>query len=128
MESMMVTIEGVPPSMNAFAGRSNVWEYRATKKKWTWAVKTACLANKDRPKEPWENATVEITYFFPDRRRRDHDNYAGKFVLDGLTRAGVIVDDDLRHISVLVRGGYDKEFARTQILIINNEENEHESE
>lgn len=123
VESMMVTINGVPPSMNAFAGRNNVWEYRATKKKWTWAVKTACLASEGRPPQPWEKARVEITYFFPDRRRRDPDNYAGKFVLDGLTRAGVIVDDDLKHISVTIRGGYDKGTARTQILIINEENN-----
>lgn len=123
-ESMTVVVKGVPPSLNAFAGRNNVWDYRQTKQKWTWAVKTACMgANKDKPKEPWKKAKVEITYFFPNQCRHDSDNYSGKFLLDGLTKAGVILDDDLRHISVTVQGEYDKKNPRTQILII-NEENE----
>lgn len=116
-ESMTVTIPGVPPSLNKFAGRENTWEYRENKKKWTWAVKAVCMANKDRPKKPYPKAVVEITYFFQDQRRHDADNYAGKFLLDGLTQAGVIVDDDLKHISTTIVGDYDKERPRTQIFI-----------
>lgn len=118
---MIVTVKGVPPSLNAFAGRNNVWDYRKTKQKWTWAVKSACMASKNRPKKPWEKAVVDITYFFPDKRRRDPDNFSGKFLLDGLTKAGVIVDDDLNHISVIIQGEYDKANPRTQIMIINKE-------
>ena len=48
---------------------------------------------------------VIITYHFPDRRRRDPDNYSGKFLLDGLTKAKAIVDDSFDHISLLHRQG-----------------------
>ena len=114
---MTITIKGVPPSINRFAGRQNAWEYRAEKEWWTDAVELACRASKDRPREPWPFAGVEITYFFPDRRRRDADNYAGKFLLDGLTKAGVIVDDDLQHITTVIRGAVDRESPRTQVVI-----------
>lgn len=115
---MTITLKGIPPSLNRFAGRKNVWEYRQYKEQWTRAVWLTCAACKDRPEQPYAKAAVEITYFFPDRRRHDADNYAGKFLLDGLTKAGVIVDDDLSHISVTVVGDYDKQNPRTQVTII----------
>lgn len=115
---MKIILKGVPPSMNRFAGRQNVWEYREEKQRWTHAVWIICRASKERPHDPLEEATVEITYFFPDRRRRDADNYSGKFLLDGLTKAGVIADDDLAHISVNIKGAYDKENPRTEIIVL----------
>lgn len=114
---MTIVLPGIPPSLNATAGRNNVWEYRKTKAEWTRRVWAACMACKDRPKEPWERSLVEITYYFPDRRRRDADNYSGKYLLDGLKKAGVIVDDDLNHISTAINGGYDKDSPRTEITI-----------
>lgn len=41
-----------------------------------------------------ERAEVRLTYFFRDKRRRDPDNYVGKFILDGLRKAGIIADDN----------------------------------
>lgn len=79
-----------------------------------WAVK----ASKDKPKEPYENSHITITYYFPTRARHDADNFAGKFLLDGLTKSGVIVDDDLKHITTTIRGEYDKENPRTEIEIV----------
>lgn len=117
-EIMTITLKGVPPSLNEFAGRKNVWEYRKAKQQWTYAVMITCRACKDRPKEPYPKASVCITYFFPDQRRHDADNYAGKFLLDGLTKAGVIVDDDLKHISVSIYGEHDKQNPRTEITIM----------
>lgn len=117
---MKVVLRGVPPSLNETAGRKNVWDYRRAKQEWTTAVKISCMACKDKPGKPYERATVEITYFFPDRRRHDADNYAGKFLLDGLTHAGVIVDDDLKHITTVIAGDYDKNHPRTEIVIKEN--------
>ena len=116
-EKMTIVLPGVPPSLNATAGRKNVWAYREAKAEWTRRVWGACMAHKNRPKEPWEKSLVEITYYFPDRRRRDADNYAGKYLLDGLKKAGVIVDDDLNHISTVIHGDYDKDNPRTEIAI-----------
>lgn len=114
---MKITLKGIPPSLNRFVGRGNTWEYRAAKKEWTEAASLACLAQKDRPGEPYQKALVQIAYFFRDRRRHDSDNYAGKFLLDGLTQAGVIADDDLKHITVEISGKYDKNNPRTEILV-----------
>ena len=73
---MKVVLRGVPPSLNKTAGRKNVWDYRKAKQEWTMAVKLSCLACKDRPGKPYGKALVTITYFFPDMRRHDADNYA----------------------------------------------------
>ena len=115
---MKVILKGIPPSLNKTAGRNNTWEYRNSKKLWTQAVWTACRANKDRPKEPYQYALVEITYYFPTRARHDADNYAGKFLLDGLTKAKVIVDDDLKHIRTMIIGDHDPKNPRTEINVI----------
>lgn len=113
-----ITVPGVPPSLNRFAGRKNEWEYRATKRKWTdavcWEVKRSGAAIP----EPYPLAKVTITYYFPTAGRHDADNYAGKFLLDGLTRAGVIVDDDLKHIRTEIRGDVDRKDPRTVIEVI----------
>ena len=110
-----ITIPGVPPSLNKFAGRENAHEYRNAKQEWT--DKVIWLVKKDRPKKPYDRASVEIMYYFPNRNRHDPDNYAGKFLLDGLTKAGVIVDDSFDHITLAVGGGYDKEHPRTVITV-----------
>jgi len=117
IETIRLTIPGVPPSLNATAGRLNVWDYRANKKKWTEAVMWAIRAAKARPERPYSRAVVTITYFFPTAARHDADNYAGKYLLDGLTRGGVIVDDDLKHISTTIRGEIDRERPRTEIEV-----------
>ena len=119
---MTITLRGVPPSLNTVLGKDSGWTYRAEKAKWTRAVYYTALACKDRPAEPYKRAAVEITYWFPDRRRRDADNYCGKLLLDGLTKAGIIEDDDLRHIRLAIRGEYDKARPRTEITITEESE------
>lgn len=114
---MTITLKNTPPSINRFAGRANVHEYREEKERWTKAVYLTAKAAKTRPRTPYQRAAVEITYFFPNRNRRDPDNFAGKFLLDGLTMAGVIADDDFRHIRLSVAGEYDKHNPRTVIRV-----------
>lgn len=114
---MQIEIRGTPPSLNKFAGRGNSWAYREDKRAWTEAVWAACKSCKDRPKTPYTFAEVDIHYVFPTRARHDADNYAGKFLLDGLTKAGVILDDDMAHIRVSVSGSYDRQNPRTIITV-----------
>lgn len=103
----------IPPSLNMYAGRQNVWEYREQKELWKGLCILWC---RPRPKAPPEYAQVTITFYFDNRRRHDADNYQ-KFLLDGLVAAGVIMDDDFSHIQVLCKGGYDKKKPRTEIEI-----------
>ncbi|MEG2842959.1 MAG: hypothetical protein RR900_05695, partial [Ruthenibacterium sp.] len=111
---MKITIKAVPPSLNKFSGRKNVWEYRKMKKEWTMLVKAMAMS---KVKSPAEFALVRIDYFFKTRVRHDADNYCGKLILDGLTAACVIKDDDFEHIALSLHGHYDKENPRTEITV-----------
>jgi len=110
---MKYTIPAIPPSLNKFAGRNNVHEYRKLKQEWTMLVKLCCR----KAPAPLDRATVAITYFFPDKRRRDPDNYCGKLILDGLTAAGVIKDDSFACIDLVLRGEHDRTNPRTEIEV-----------
>ena len=116
MNAVRITIPGVPPSLNQFAGRENTNEYRKAKADWTDRV--VWMVKRVRPEKPFDRARVEILYYFPDNRRRDPDNYCGKLMLDGLTRAGVIVDDSFQCITLSLGGGHDKDNPRTVITVM----------
>ena len=60
---------------------------------------------------------MKIAYFFPDKRRHDADNYCGQLLLDALTKAGAIKDDDFSHIALVVYGHVDKVDPRTEITV-----------
>ena len=115
MNAVRITIPGVPPSLNQYFGRENTNEYRKAKVDWTDRV--VWLVKKMRPEKPFNKARVEILYYFPDNRRRDPDNYCGKLMLDGLTKAGVIVDDSFQHITLAVGGAVDQRQPRTVITV-----------
>lgn len=112
-----ITLQGIPPSLNQFAGRENTQAYRKAKKEWSetvaWMCKMAGL-----PPAPYQRAEVRIYYHFPDRRRRDPDNYSGKMLTDGLTRGGVIVDDSFQHIRLVLDGWYDPAWTGTEIQMV----------
>lgn len=111
---MKYIIDEIPPSYNRFGGRKNVWEYREEKKRWEQLVKLKC---RPVPEKPLSRAVVRITYFFRTKGRRDPDNYSGKFILDGLVRAGIICDDSFSNIRLELCGGTDKNNPRTEIEV-----------
>ncbi|MEG1011018.1 MAG: hypothetical protein RSD27_09640 [Ruthenibacterium sp.] len=115
---MKIIVKSVPESLNKYAGRKNAWDYRDEKKKWTALVMAACLQSEDASTTPYDYAMVRIDYFFDSARRHDPDNYSGKVIMDGLTRAGVIADDDFGHISLSLHGHVDRENPRTEICVI----------
>ena len=45
---------------------------------------------------PWPAATVDLTFYWPDKRRRDKDNAVAsmKAALDGIADAGLVVNDE----------------------------------
>lgn len=112
-----LTIAEIPPSNNKFMGNSKSYHiYRNEKTTWEWLVKEAVQGRE--PESPYKKSIITIRYFFPDKRRRDPDNYSGKWILDGLRKAGVIEDDDFEHISLnIIKGGVDRKHPRTEILI-----------
>ena len=109
------TIPDIPPSLNKYAGRENVWAYRADKKQWEALCAAYC---RPKPDIPIKKCVVRITYFFRTRQRHDPDNYSGKFILDGLREAGIIEDDSFSNVELQLCGAYDKENPRTEIMIM----------
>ena len=110
-----IVVYDTPPSNNEFMGNSrNFNEYRRKKEEWHWLMKAAI---KKKPKVPIKRAVVEIKYYFKIRRRRDPDNYSGKFILDGLVSAGIIQDDSFRCIDLRLKADYDKRNLRTEVEV-----------
>lgn len=66
-----------------------------------------------------EKCEMKFTIYYSTNRRHDIDNGVPKFILDGFSESGFIVDDDSRHLTTLtLQCGYDKENPRTEIEII----------
>lgn len=118
MRCIKLVIPEIPPSNNRFMGRGSkgyqAFVYQEEKTKWEWLVRAAV---KNKLKKPIEKAIVNITYYFPDKRRRDPDNYSGKFLLDGLTKAGIIKDDSFNNIDLILTGRVDRDNPRTVITV-----------
>jgi Holliday junction resolvase RusA-like endonuclease len=112
--TMRLIINALPPSANKFIGRKAVWEYRAEKQAWHWLVKAAI---RERPREPYERAVVAITYYFPDKRRRDPDNYSGKMILDPLVREGILADDSFSNVRLELSAEIDAKNPRTAVTV-----------
>lgn len=61
---------------------------------------------------------MELNIYFDTKRRHDSDNYSPKFINDGLTESGMLVDDDFSHIRKLtISGDYDKLNPRMEIIL-----------
>lgn len=112
---MKITVNDIPPSNNKYLGNShNFNAYRREKEKWLWLIGAAMT---DKPKEPYSRAKVKITYYFPDRRRRDPDNYSGKFILDPLVTEGIIQDDSFTCVELSLNAAVDRDNPRTEIVV-----------
>ena len=120
-------INGIPPSNNKYMGKGSIFKhahaYQEEKRTWHMLIASALvIAKQNLPAKiikrlPFQKAMVQITYHFPDKRRRDPDNYSGKMLLDPLTEMGIIKDDSFDCIQLKIEGGYDKENPRTEIRI-----------
>jgi crossover junction endodeoxyribonuclease RusA len=111
---MKITIRPIPPTINKYIGRSNIWEYQKDKKEIHKAIKMQTIGNNPMIKE----CTMRITYYFKDKRRRDVTNY-DKMLLDGLVEAKIIEDDNYEVIKeITLCGKYDPIDSRVEIEII----------
>lgn len=107
-------IPKIPPSNNQYIGQNKRWQYQEAKKEWADTIGWLC---RPKPPYPLNRAKVTLVYYFKDRRRRDPDNYSGKFILDGLVRAGILEDDSFDNVDLNLRAGVDKENPRTEIYV-----------
>ena len=110
---MKIVINVIPPTINKYIGRTNIWQYQADKKRIHNIIKMQTLGNNPKIKK----CKMKITYYFGDKRRRDPSNY-DKAILDGLVLADIIEDDSYEVIQEFTTvGSYDKDNPRTEIEI-----------
>lgn len=110
---MKIILQFIPPTINKYIGKTNIWEYQSDKKKIHNAVKMSTIGINPK----YKKCKIKITYFFKDKRRHDPSNY-DKMLLDGLIEANIIVDDSYAVIEEFTTiGEYDKNNPRTEIEI-----------
>ncbi|MBA7641339.1 hypothetical protein ES703_49016 [subsurface metagenome] len=68
-------------------------------------------------------ARLNLTFVFPQSRRRDEDNLIARFKpgLDGIVDSGLVVDDDAEHLEI-VGVGIQADKERAPLTIIELEE------
>lgn len=65
-----------------------------------------------------EECEMKFNTYYKTNRRHDIDNGVPKFILDGLSESGFIIDDDSKHITKLTMQCFiDKDNPRTEISI-----------
>ena len=113
MGEIKLTLPILPPTINKYIGRSNIWEYQKDKKQVHQAIKMLTIGKN----YSIDKCKMTIIYYFKDKRRHDPANY-DKFILDGLVEANIITDDNYSVITEFTTiGKYDKENPRTEIII-----------
>jgi Holliday junction resolvase RusA-like endonuclease len=103
-----------PPSVNSlFGGGSAQKRFKSKKyKEWEKSCPVIPMVMLDKP------VTITLTYFLPDMRLRDIDNYS-KAVIDKMVNDGVLMDDNFKIIQELIArfGGVDKGNPRVEARI-----------
>ena len=69
---------------------------------------------------PWERVDVGVVFYHKTKRKRDEDNAMGslKAAYDGMVAAGLVGDDDWKHMSRKVpKFRIDKTFPRVEIAL-----------
>lgn len=95
-----------------FAKAAAIKRYRRLTKE---AIEAECIETA-----PWEKITVEVTFFYPNKRRRDEDNAMGslKAAYDGIVDAGLAVDDDYEHMTRMTPlSSIDRQHPRVEFTI-----------
>ncbi len=110
---MKIVLQFIPPTINKYIGKTNIWDYQKEKKKIHDAVRMSTIGINPK----FEKCKITIIYYFKDKRRHDPSNY-DKMLLDGLVEANIIVDDNYGVITEFTTiGKYDKINPRTEIFI-----------
>lgn len=69
-----------------------------------------------------EECEIKVKTFYKTNRRHDVDNSVIKFILDGFSESGFIIDDDSKHVkSLLLECFVDKDNPRTEIEVITHD-------
>lgn len=114
----MIVLSGTPPSTSSIYKYRNAGKFiqgymsaegKTKKEIYQWEMKSQW-----RDKTLNEDIDIDVTYYFPDKRRRDWDNF-GKLWMDAGT--GIIWVDDSQIINAYVHKKIDKQNSRIELII-----------
>lgn len=102
-----------PPSVNSLFGGGSAQKRFPSKKYKAWLLSCPKLTAYGQ-----NNVHLKYTYYFPDARERDSENYV-KAVTDFLVKQGVLVNDSWKEIKsmLIIPAGIDRENPRVEIEI-----------
>ena len=110
---MKITIPSLPPNINKYISRTNIWDYQKEKKQYHKLVKLSTTGNNPC----FTKCDMIVTYHFPDRRIRDTHNLT-KCLLDALVEAKIIIDDNYMVLNTYTeKGVYDKNNSYVEVEI-----------
>ena len=104
------------PSINTYT-RMSFQAANTLKQKWkdfiVWFIEDQGYTNLHI-----EKCEMKFTTYYKTNRRHDIDNSIEKFILDGFSESGFIIDDDSKHIIRLTLECYvDRENPRTEVEV-----------
>ena len=110
-----LTIPEIPPSLNKYL-RMHYQTRKRVNDHWAEIIWHLKLEQR-YTESPLKKSKVTLIYYFPDKKRRDPDNYAGKMIMDGLTRARIIEDDSFDNVILEIKAKVDKRNPRVEVEI-----------
>lgn len=113
---LTIVIHELPPSQNQWKSWNRQRTLNNETQRWNDII---ILLARSATKKQFTNPVVKFRFYFPDNRPRDRKNYESwKPLLDGLTRAGVIADDNYREIQEEPPDiEVDRQNPRTEIVV-----------
>jgi Holliday junction resolvase RusA-like endonuclease len=118
MRELTITVPGLPPEAFDPNGRGHhMARHRATVQAHNDVIAMVNVEGWQGP--PMEKAEITLHWGYKIWRDRDSDNFLArsKPLIDGLTRARVIVDDSAQHVTYNLAGFYRAKQNETVITV-----------
>lgn len=104
---MRIEVSQLPPASSSPNSRAGWAEKYKAGKVYHDAVFYCCIDARNRGYRegmsfPFVKARLDLTFVFPEYRRRDLDNTLskGKHGIDAIVDAGLVLDDDSEHLEI----------------------------
>lgn len=105
-----------PDNMN-LPNRKHKTSYQVVRERWYNLIMNALQMLPHEFHLPMENVLIWISFWFPRNATIDIDNFNLKFINDAIVYSNIYTDDHFRNMMMVVRGDYDQNNPRTEVMI-----------